>query len=75
MDEALKSNEEEKLGFFGRIMLFIRQVILELKKVVYPTKDELWTYFLVVIFFVAVLMAFIGLVDLGMGWLSAKIFG
>jgi len=35
---------EEKLGLFGRINLFYRQVISELKKVVWPTREQLTTY-------------------------------
>ncbi|MES2866679.1 MAG: preprotein translocase subunit SecE, partial [Actinomycetota bacterium] len=31
----------KKLGFFGRIALFFRQVIGELRKVVTPTRKEL----------------------------------
>ncbi|WP_089024654.1 preprotein translocase subunit SecE [Boudabousia liubingyangii] len=74
MSEASPAKDSEKLGFFARILRFIREVIVELKKVVYPTKNELWTYFLVVIVFVAVLMAFIGLVDLFFGWVAGLVF-
>ncbi|MDO4665343.1 MAG: preprotein translocase subunit SecE [Actinomycetaceae bacterium] len=63
-----------KPGLFARIALFIRQVIAELKLVVYPTRDELWTYFLVVIVFVVSIMAFIGLVDLAFSALVKLIF-
>ena len=74
MTEERSVERSKKLGFFGRIGLFIRQVIAELKKVVYPTKNELWTYFLVVIVFVTVLMAFVGIVDFVSGWLANLVF-
>ena len=37
----------------------------ELRKVVWPTGSELWTYFLVVVVFIVAIMAFTGLLDLG----------
>ena len=69
------ATEEQRRGFFARIILFWRQVIDEMKKVVYPTRNELWTYFLVVIVFVVILMAFVGLVDLISQSLVNLIFG
>lgn len=76
--EATRSRDDdssqEKIGFFGRIIRYIRQCVAEMKKVRYPSKEELWTYFLVVIVFVAVLMAFTGLADLGFSRLSTLVF-
>ena len=54
---------DRKRGFFGRIALFIRQVIDELRKVVWPTMNELWTYFTVVVVFIIAIMAFTGVLD------------
>eukprot|EP01037_Dinobryon_pediforme_P005905 gene5905-5974_t len=42
---------KEKLGLFGRINLFYRQVVAELRKVVWPTKKQLTTYTAVVFVF------------------------
>jgi preprotein translocase subunit SecE len=50
----------------GGIAQFIREVIDELRKVVWPTWGELYRYTLVVIFTVLVLGAFIGGVDYGL---------
>ena len=55
-------------------MQFFRQVVDEMKKVVYPTSEELWRYFLVVIVFVAIIMTAVGLMDLGFGALTDVIF-
>ena len=52
-----------KRSFFGRIALFVRQVIDELRKVVWPTMNELWTYFTVVVVFIVAIMAFTGVLD------------
>ena len=38
-------------------------MIDELRKVVWPTSNELWTYFLVVVVFIAAIMAFTGVLD------------
>lgn len=66
--------QAQRGGFFARIVLFCRQVVAELKKVVWPTRDELWTYFAVVIVFVVALMIIIGLLDFGFSTLSEWVF-
>ncbi len=53
---------------------FFRQVMAELRKVVWPTQQELSTYFVVVMFFVLVLMAFVSILDLGFGKLAFMVF-
>ena len=50
----------------GGIARFFREVIDELRKVVWPTWGELYRYTLVVLFTVLVLGAFIGGVDYGL---------
>jgi preprotein translocase subunit SecE len=66
---------EKRRGLFARIALFIRQVVAELKKVVWLTRSDLVTYTIVVLVFVAVVMAFVTVVDLGIGQLTRWIFG
>jgi len=46
---------------------FYRQVVAELRKVVWPTRQQLITYFWVVLVFVAVMMTLVSLLDLGFG--------
>ena len=46
---------------------FYRQVVAELRKVVWPTRQQLITYFWVVLAFVLVVMTFVSLLDLGFG--------
>ncbi|WP_371151587.1 preprotein translocase subunit SecE [Buchananella felis] len=78
MSEAKKGQEQsvaQRRGFFARIALFIRQVIAELKKVVTPSRDELWTYFLVVVVFVLAVMAFVGVLDFIFNQLAKLVFG
>ena len=73
-DVAVK-DKAKKPGFFAGIFLFFKHVIDEMKKVTYPTGSETWTYFVVVVVFVAAIMLFAGLLDFGFGKLSALIFG
>ena len=53
---------------------FVRQSIGELRKVVYPTGQQLINYFIVVLVFVLVVIAYVSLLDLGFGWAIFKIF-
>ena len=53
---------------------FYRQVVAELRKVVWPTQEQLVTYFFVVMVFVIVMMAFVSALDLGFGKLVFAIF-
>ena len=54
---------------------FYRQIVAELRKVVWPTQQQLITYFLVVLVFVLVIMTIVSLLDLGFGRLVFKVFG
>jgi preprotein translocase subunit SecE len=54
---------------------FYRQVVAELRKVVWPTQQQLVTYFVVVLVFVLVIMTIVSLLDLGFGKLVFKVFG
>lgn len=65
----------EKRGIFARIALFVRQIIAELKKVVRPSRNELWTYFVVVTVFILVVMALISALDFLFGQLILLVFG
>ena len=60
---------------FARIALFIRQVIGELKKVVTPTRKELFTFTGVVLVFVVIMMAVVWGMDQVFGWLVLYVFG
>jgi preprotein translocase subunit SecE len=53
---------------------FYRQVVAELRKVVWPTQEQLVTYFLVTMVFVIFFMALVSALDLGFGKLVFEIF-
>ena len=54
---------------------FYRQVVAELRKVVWPSQQQLITYFIVVVVFVLLVMGFVSLLDLGFGKAVFKVFG
>ncbi len=55
-------------------VVFYRQVVAELRKVVWPTQQQLVTYFLVTMVFVIFFMAFVSALDLGFGKLVFEVF-
>ncbi|QAY64415.1 preprotein translocase subunit SecE [Xylanimonas allomyrinae] len=64
---AKERDHRDRKGLFARIALFVRQVVAELKKVVSPTRQELLTYTGVVLVFVVIVMAFVGVLDFLIG--------
>ncbi|MDA2962289.1 MAG: preprotein translocase subunit SecE [Actinomycetota bacterium] len=65
----------DKLGLFGRIGLFYRQIVNELTKVVWPTRNQLTTYTAVVLVFVTFIIAVVSLVDLVLTKIVFWVFG
>ena len=61
--------------WFKALTLFVSQILDELRKVVRPTRSELWNYTLVVIVFVTVMMALVSGLDLGFSKLVGLVFG
>ena len=53
---------------------FLKQVVAELRKVVWPTQQQLITYLIVVAVFVIVVMALVTVLDLPFGKLVFEIF-
>jgi preprotein translocase subunit SecE len=62
-------------GPFGRLALFFRQVVAELRKVVRPTRSELITYTSVSMVFVVAVMAYVAGLDVGLGAIVVRVFG
>ena len=61
--------------WFRALALFVSQILDELRKVVRPTRAELWQYTIVVIVFVVVMMAFVSGMDFGFGKLVGFVLG
>jgi preprotein translocase subunit SecE len=60
--------DETPLGIFGRFGRFVREVVAELRKVIWPNRKDLLVYATVVILFVAVMMSLVG----GLDWAFAR---
>ena len=71
----MSASADQNVGFFGRISLFPRQVGGELRKVVWPTKEQLGTYTVVVIVFVTILAILVSALDLAFAKLMLLVFG
>lgn len=59
----------------ARLSLFYRQVVAELRKVIWPTRKELVTYTSVVIVFVLMVIAYVSVLDFGFAKAVLAIFG
>jgi preprotein translocase subunit SecE len=55
--------DADKVGLFGRVARFIREVVAELRKVIWPTRKELLTYTAVVVAFVAMMLTIVAGLD------------
>ncbi|MFV0435391.1 MAG: preprotein translocase subunit SecE [Leucobacter sp.] len=73
--ERAQADRAAKRTWFGRFILFIQQVMAELKKVTTPTRKELINFTIVVIVFVVIMMAIVWLLDQLFGWLTVFVFG
>ncbi|HJG81324.1 MAG TPA: preprotein translocase subunit SecE [Brevibacterium senegalense] len=74
MAETSAAEGKKRLGLFGRILRFFREIIAELKKVVTPTRKELINYTLVVLGFVVIMMLLITGLDFVFGQLTGWVF-
>ncbi|GAB3715352.1 preprotein translocase subunit SecE [Mariniluteicoccus flavus] len=54
---------------------FVNEAVGELRKVVWPTANQVQQYFVVVLVFVLFIIFFVSLLDLGLGWALLKVFG
>jgi len=70
-----RGRSPDKQGLFARIALFFRQVVAELRKVVWPTRTELITYTVVVLVFVVCFATLVLLFDIGVSKVVSWIFG
>jgi preprotein translocase subunit SecE len=74
-DKLTRVKSEDRVGIFGRLLRFFREVVAELRKVIWPTRKELLTYATVVIIFVAFIVTIVALLDTGFAWAVLKVFG
>jgi preprotein translocase subunit SecE len=63
-----KSKSGDRRNIFSRFVNFVREVVAELRKVIWPTRNELLTYTGVVVVFVTIMIVIVG----GLDWLFAQ---
>lgn len=74
-ESATPRAKEQRKPLPARISLFYRQVIAELRKVIWPTRKELITYTSVVIVFVLMVIAYVSVLDFGFAKAVLAVFG
>ena len=66
---------ERGLSRPARLSLFYRQVVAEMRKVIWPTRKELLTYTTVVIVFVLAVIAYVSVLDFAFTNAVLRVFG
>jgi preprotein translocase subunit SecE len=66
--KSTKSKSGDRPNIFGRFVNFFREVVAELRKVIWPTRKELLTYTAVVVVFVTLMLTIVA----GLDWVFAK---
>jgi preprotein translocase subunit SecE len=70
-----KGGKRAKKGPLKRLALFYRQIVAELRKVVWPTRGQLTTYTTVVIIFVVIMIGLVTVIDYGLSHAAKYVFG
>ncbi|MCE7000125.1 preprotein translocase subunit SecE [Saccharothrix sp. S26] len=70
-----RTDSEKRVGFFARIVRYVREVVSELRKVIWPTRKQMVTYTGVVLVFVAFMVALVFGLDSAFAWGMFKVFG
>jgi preprotein translocase subunit SecE len=61
---AVRDGRPAKVSPVQRVLRFLREVVAELRKVIWPTRRQLVTYTIVVLVFVSFMVALVYLLDL-----------
>ena len=80
LDSGKKAKKAKTAGGPSRnpfvfIVNYIRQVVAEMKKVIWPNRQQMVNYTIVVLVFLTFMTILIGLVDLGLAKLMLQVFG
>jgi preprotein translocase subunit SecE len=60
---AVRDGRPARVSLFGRLARFLREVVAELRKVIWPSRKQLVTYTIVVLVFVSFMVALVWLLD------------
>ncbi len=70
--KAVKGPRRNPIAY---VINYLREVIGELRKVIWPNRKQMITYTMVVLVFLAFMVTLIGLVDLGVAKVVMMVFG
>ena len=70
-----KGAKQPRLNPIAYVINYLREVIGELRKVIWPNRKQMVTYTAVVLVFLAFMVTLIGLVDIGVARLVMLVFG
>ena len=70
-----RAKGERRPGRLRRVVTFYKQVVAELRKVIWPTRRELLTYTAVVLVFVLFMVAVVSVFDFAFSQGVLKVFG
>jgi preprotein translocase subunit SecE len=73
--KGVKVKEADRPGIIGRLVNFVREVVAELRKVIWPTRKELITYTTVVVIFVTIMFTIVAGLDYGFARAALWVFG
>ena len=73
--KAKTGAKEPRRNPISYVMNYLREVVGELRKVIWPNRNQMVTYTTVVLVFLAFMVTLIGLVDLGVAKLVMLVFG
>jgi preprotein translocase subunit SecE len=77
---ARKTARGDEGGFFlvrwfNAVVRYVREIVSEMRKVIWPTRQEMTTYTTVVVIFVVIVVTFVALLDIAFAKLVLWMFG
>jgi preprotein translocase subunit SecE len=70
-----KKSEDRRVNPFVFVYNYLKQVVAEMRKVIWPSRKQMLTYTSVVLAFLAFMVALVGLADFGLTKLVLLVFG
>jgi preprotein translocase subunit SecE len=70
-----KASDDASSNPFVFVLTYLKQVVAELRKVIWPNRKQMGSYTSVVLAFLVFMVTLIGLVDLGLAKLVLLVFG
>ena len=74
-DDARGPKKASRPGPVARVVTYVRQVVAELRKVIWPTRKELVTYTSVVLVFVVIMVSIVAVFDFAFTKAVLAVFG